>query len=59
MDDAETYKKVLADIVLSAVLAPGLPGQEYVATQALDQARFILEGDDISQAAERARSKSK
>ncbi|MEJ8474486.1 hypothetical protein [Roseibium algae] len=57
MDDAQTFKKALADIVMSAVLVPGCPGQEYVSTQVLDQARFLLDSEDLTRSAERSRSK--
>ena len=59
MDDAETYKKALADIVVSAVMVPEFPGEEYVATQALDQARFLLDSEDLSQSAKRTLSRKK
>lgn len=57
MDD-ETAKKVLADIVLSAVLHPVFPDRfETVSRPVLDQARMLLDDEDLQQAAERARAR--
>lgn len=57
--EAEQLRMALADIVLDAVLMPGVPGLETVSRDALDRARMMIDHTDIAAAACRARDRQK
>jgi hypothetical protein len=50
----DEYRKVLADIILAAVLLPWDHRYEIVARAQLDKARMLLEDGDVEAAADRA-----
>ena len=57
MADAEDLRKVLADIVLGAVMHPAHPAYEIIPRATLDEARMVIDQSDLAAAAERARER--
>ena len=55
-DEATELRMILADILLGAVLHPACPTLETVPRATLDQARMVIDRDDVAAAAERARA---
>ena len=58
MDEADDYRKNLADIVLAAVLHPQDDRYEIVSRAVLDQARMVLDQSDLAASASRSRARS-
>lgn len=55
-DEAAQLRATIADVILVAVLHPADQRYEIVSRAALDKARMMIGHDDITAAAERARS---
>lgn len=57
--ERDELRQVIADIILGAVIHPWNPNYEVISRSILDTARMMIENQDVSDAAARARERHK